>query len=110
MKTLRWTPLLLAVALVALPGCGDSTDPDEKRAVDAPFGKGLKYVDLQEGEGAAVQQGDVVEVRYVGKLKADLKEFDSNNGDKKDPLRFVVGDRSVVEGFDAGVVGMKAGG
>src|SRR5205823_9102174 len=92
MNTLRWTPVaLLAAALVVLPGCGDSTDPDEKRAVDAPSGNGLKYVDLQEGQGEALKAGEVAEVRYTGKLRTGLQEFDSNSGNGKPAFRFVVG-------------------
>jgi peptidylprolyl isomerase len=104
----RWpTPLLTAVLLL-LPGCGG--DPDEKRAIDAPFGGGLKYADLSEGEGEPVKDGDVVEVRYTARVKADRKPFEGNVNNDRPALRFVVGDHQVVQGFDAGVVGMKSGG
>jgi len=103
--------LLLAVALLALPGCGDKTDPDEKKAVEAPSGKGLKYYDMEEGDGKEeVKEGDLVEVRYRGKLKSGLEEFDTNIDNNKPVLRFVVGGGGVIQGFDAGVLGMKPGG
>ena len=111
MKLLRWTPLaLLAIALLVLPGCGDSGDPDEKKAVDAPSGGGLKYFDMQEGQGDPVKEGDTIAVRYTGKLKADGKQFDSNTEPGKKLLQFQVGAGAMIKGFDLGVVGMKPGG
>jgi FKBP-type peptidyl-prolyl cis-trans isomerase len=110
MNRLRWSPILLTVALLALPGCGDSTDPDEKKAVDVPDGRGLKILDMQEGQGEPLKQGDIAEVRYVGRLKADGKQFDSNLGEGKDLFSFQVGGGHVIQGWDLGVVGMKVGG
>jgi peptidylprolyl isomerase len=111
MNALRRTTLpLVVMALLVLPGCGDSGDPDEKKAIDAPSGSGLKYLDQKPGEGDEVRKGDIVAVRYTGKLKADGKQFDSNTGEGKEPLRFQVGSGSVVAGFDEGMLGMKPGG
>jgi peptidylprolyl isomerase len=102
-------PTLLLLAALLLPGCGDPGDPDEKRAVEAPYGQGLKYVDLLGGDGEPVKEGDVVEVRYTGMLHADGKPFEGA-AEGKPPLRFLVGNGDVVRGFDAGVVGMHPGG
>ena len=52
--------------------------------------------------GNMMRQTLGIEVRYVGRLKADGKQFDSNYGGKP-PLRFQVGSRGVVQGFDDGV-------
>jgi len=112
MKRSRRTSLL-AVALVLswLAGCADSGgDPDEKRAVDAPVGGGLKYLDLQVGQGDEVQDGDVIGVRYVGRLKADGKQFDENISGGKELRRFQVGSGQEIPGIDNGVLGMRVGG
>src|SRR5262249_49027033 len=110
MNVPRRPTLPLLAALLLLPGCGDPGDPDEKRAVEAPYGQGLKYVDLLGGDGEQVKEGDVVEVRYTGMLHADGKPFEGNAAEGKPPLRFLVGNGDVVRGFDAGVVGMHPGG
>src|SRR5947209_6022798 len=102
--------LPLLAALLFLTGCGDPGDPDEKKAVEAPYGQGLRYVDLLGGDGEPVRSGDVVEVRYTGMLHADGKPFEGNAAEGKPPLRFLVGNGEVVRGFDAGVVGMRPGG
>jgi peptidylprolyl isomerase len=67
-----------------------------------------KSEDLQLGEGEVAQKGDTVEVRYTGRLAANGKQFDSNVG--KEPLRFTLGARGVIEGWHQGVAGMKVGG
>jgi peptidylprolyl isomerase len=110
MKTLRWSWLPLLVVLVALPGCGDNSDPDEKRAVEVPGGTGLKFVDLQEGQGETLNHGDTAAVRYVGRLKDGGKQFDSNIGEGNPLFTFKVGSGQVIRGWDLGVIGMKVGG
>jgi len=56
------------------------------------------------GGGAAV--GDRVTVDYTGTL-GDGTIFDSSIG--KEPLTFVIGDGSVISGFDKAVMGMEVG-
>ena len=56
------------------------------------------------GSGAAV--GDAVTVHYTGKL-SDGTIFDSSYDGE--PLGFVIGDGSMIAGFDAAVRGMKVG-
>ncbi|MBI4014356.1 MAG: peptidylprolyl isomerase [Candidatus Aenigmarchaeota archaeon] len=53
-----------------------------------------------------VANGDKVYVNYTGMLD-DGTVFDSSDG--KESLAFVVGDGSMIKGFDSGVVGMKTG-
>lgn len=50
--------------------------------------------------------GDNVSVNYVGKLK-DGKVFDSS--ENRGPLDFEIGTQTVIEGFEAGVIGMEVG-
>jgi FKBP-type peptidyl-prolyl cis-trans isomerase len=73
---------------------------------------GLRYQDLKLGSGAAVTDGDTVEVHYTGWLDKGGgtrgKQFGSSLDGKK-PFRFKVGE-NVIAGFREGVVGMKPGG
>ncbi len=56
------------------------------------------------GSGAAV--GDSVQVHYTGSL-SDGTVFDSSEG--REPLSFVIGDGTMISGFDAAVRGMEVG-
>lgn len=51
-------------------------------------------------------QGDTVKVRYVGRL-ADGTVFDASPAER--PLRFILGKKEVIAGFDAAVTGMYRG-
>ncbi|UWR57418.1 FKBP-type peptidyl-prolyl cis-trans isomerase [Phaeobacter inhibens] len=53
-----------------------------------------------------VKSGDTVRIHYTGKL-TDGSVFDSSEG--REPLEFTVGSGQVIEGMDAGLVGMTAG-
>ncbi|MEE4242052.1 MAG: peptidylprolyl isomerase [Desulfopila sp.] len=50
--------------------------------------------------------GDKVTVHYTGKLQ-DGSIFDSTIGE--DPLEFTLGDGQLIDGFEAGVIGMSVG-
>lgn len=50
--------------------------------------------------------GDLVRVHYTGKL-TDGSIFDSSEG--REPLEFTVGAGQMIQGFDAGVMGMAIG-
>lgn len=70
---------------------------------------GLKYIDLETGNGAeATGPGQTVIVHYTGWLEDDTK-FDSSK-DRDDPFSFPLGVGLVIKGWDEGVVGMKIGG
>jgi FKBP-type peptidyl-prolyl cis-trans isomerase len=68
---------------------------------------GVLIHDLVVGEGDSVTTGRTVSVRYAGWLH-DGTEFDSNLEDA--PISFQVGRGDVIEGWDIGLVGMRAGG
>lgn len=71
-------------------------------------GSGLKYIDLQEGQGAEAQPGRTVSVHYTGWLENGSK-FDSSH-DRREPFSFQLGAGQVIRGWDEGVAGMKVGG
>lgn len=69
---------------------------------------GLKYEDIQEGDGAQAAKGQTVSVHYTGWLENGTK-FDSSK-DRNDPFQFRLGAGMVIRGWDEGVAGMKVGG
>lgn len=69
---------------------------------------GLKYEDIEEGNGDTAAAGMAVTVHYTGWLENGTK-FDSSL-DRNDPFRFNLGRGMVIKGWDEGVEGMKVGG
>ncbi|HEX6865091.1 MAG TPA: FKBP-type peptidyl-prolyl cis-trans isomerase [Thermoanaerobaculia bacterium] len=112
-KTLPHTltaALLAAVFPFLISACADSRNgkaaPAEAGEVVTPTG--LKYVDLEVGEGPEAVSGKAVEVHYTGWLENGTK-FDSSL-DRREPFTFRLGAGEVIEGWDQGVAGMKVGG
>jgi FKBP-type peptidyl-prolyl cis-trans isomerase len=68
--------------------------------------EGLTIITTTPGEAGA-KDGDIVWVHYTGKLK-DGTQFDSSH-DRDEPIRFVLGHRDVIQGWDLGIKGMKVG-
>ena len=68
----------------------------------------LVVTDVQIGEGEEVKEGDTVTVNYIGTLQ-NGQEFDSSYK-KGTSFSFKVGDDKVIEGWNKGMIGMKAGG
>lgn len=69
---------------------------------------GLKYVDLEVGEGPAAVSGKEVTVHYTGTFP-NGKKFDSSV-DRNEPFAFRLGAGQVIKGWDEGVAGMRIGG
>ena len=69
---------------------------------------GLKYIEIETGEGPSPEEGDVVQVHYVGTLE-DGTKFDSSY-DRGKPLEFTLGVGQVIAGWDEGIALMNVGG
>lgn len=69
---------------------------------------GLKYMDIEVGEGPAAVSGRQVTVHYTGTFP-DGKKFDSSV-DRNEPFTFELGAGHVIKGWDEGVAGMRIGG
>jgi FKBP-type peptidyl-prolyl cis-trans isomerase len=65
----------------------------------------LKVEILREGSGEESQSGNTLVVNYVGTLK-DGTKFDSSY-DRGEPFEFTLGQNSVIQGWEQGMVGMK---
>jgi peptidylprolyl isomerase len=81
-------------------------DLDLTKAITTP--SGLKYIDIEEGNGASPTQGQMVTVHYTGTLE-NGKKFDSSR-DRNQPFTFKIGVGQVIKGWDEGVSTMKVGG
>lgn len=69
---------------------------------------GLHLQELEEGDGARADSGDVVTVHYTGWLP-NGEQFDSSR-ERDEPLEVAIGYGQVIQGWDHGVVGMHEGG
>lgn len=68
---------------------------------------GLQVDVLVEGDGAVVASGDLVVVSYLGQIwGGDV--FDASYGTGT-PAAFTIGTGGLIEGWDAGVIGRRAG-
>jgi len=69
---------------------------------------GLRYVDIEQGDGAIPKQGQTVVVHYTGSL-ADGTKFDSSR-DRDRPFSFKLGEGQVIKGWEEGISTMQVGG
>ncbi len=115
----RWLSLgnLLLVSGFLSIGCGGDgsapTTPEPPAPappLDVPFG----FTDLEEGTGAAIEDGWLLAIAYTGWLYDPAapdnrgREFGSATADAPDSFRLGVG--QVIPGIDQGVAGMRVGG
>ena len=83
----------------------EETSMDLSNAVTTD--SGLKYIVIEEGNGASPQTGENVTVHYTGTLE-DGSKFDSSR-DRNRPFSFKLGVGQVIKGWDEGVADMKVG-
>ncbi len=123
MKKLRFIPVSLAVVSL-LVGASSAfawphKDESKKSTQEVyPLGPdadgfytsstGLKFKDIIKGDGPRPRAGQTVVVHYTGWLTNGQK-FDSSV-DRGEPFEFVLGNGSVIKGWDEGVKGMHIGG
>lgn len=69
---------------------------------------GVKYYDIEEGDGRVPNLGEEITVHYTGWLE-DGTRFDSSLLQGQ-PIPFVLGIGQVIPGWDEGFAGMKVGG
>ena len=98
-----------------LASSADSTPSDPADLVNEPtvslpteMPTELVITDITEGEGEAAVEGSTVYVYYVGVLSKDGDRFDGNFGG--DPYAVTLGTGAVIDGWDQGLIGVKAGG
>ena len=91
--------------LIAQNNIKEETSMDLSNAVTTD--SGLKYIVIEEGDGASPQTGENVTVHYTGTLE-DGSKFDSSR-DRNRPFSFKLGVGQVIKGWDEGVADMKVG-
>ena len=123
----------LTFGAIALAGCGQPPAAQKPPATSAPETQSnaqpaekptptptennsnsnnpmeLKIETTQQGTGdRVVKAGDTVSVQYTGKL-TDGTKFDSTADHGGQPFSFKVGAGQVIQGWDQGLLGAKAG-
>lgn len=73
---------------------------------------GLNYKDLKIGTGSAAKVGKIAVIHFVGWLNDNGKKGKEffNSYDRGKPVSFKLGTKKVLQGWNAGVAGMKVGG
>ena len=106
--------VLFALLMVAGPLLPPAFAVQDKKpaapsaALETVTPSGVRYVDLQLGQGDEAQLGKIVEVHYTGWLQ-DGTRFDSSR-DREHPFTFRLGTGDAIKGWDEGLLGMKVGG
>lgn len=84
----------------------------ERPEIDRPSGDipfELEIDDIVTGDGIEAVAGSKVEVHYVGVSFTTGAEFDAS-WNRGETFRFTLGRGQVIQGWDAGVTGMRVGG
>ena len=71
--------------------------------------KTLKVTDIEIGTGPVAREGKYVTLHYRGMLP-DGYIFDQTTKSGGKPIRFRLGEGSVIKGWEQGILGMKVGG
>lgn len=89
-----------------------ATKTAEKKDTSTSLGvrevQGVSIDDRKVGSGPGAKKGSKLDLRYIGKLTANNKVFDSNKSGK--PFSFKLGANEVIKGWDIGLQGISAGG
>lgn len=101
------TPTPGIKALAAAAGTNTKKKPVIKKPTGDPPSK-LVIVDIVKGKGPAAKSGDSLTADYAGTSWSTGKQFDASWG--KTPFTVALGQGQVIQGWDQGLAGMKAGG
>ncbi|KAI0661431.1 hypothetical protein C8Q70DRAFT_971440 [Cubamyces menziesii] len=85
----------------------EKAEKEKPKAQTKTVAGGVKVTDHKTGSGPQAKAGDMVSMRYIGKLE-NGKIFDQNTKGK--PFKFRLGKGEVIKGWDVGIVGMQPGG
>jgi FKBP-type peptidyl-prolyl cis-trans isomerase len=96
----------LLAAAVLLTSCKTAAPAPDEDVVEQ-YPDELQVEDVVKGTGETAALGLNVTVHYKGTLTSGVV-FDSSWG--KEPLRFRLGARRVIKGWDQGLMGMNVGG
>jgi peptidylprolyl isomerase len=66
----------------------------------------LVVEDLEPGQGAGVEEGDAVALKYVGVSFSTRQEFDDSWA-SGEPITLTLGAGNVIKGWEQGILGMK---
>lgn len=110
--------LLVLPALLILAGCGDKKT--ETTGTTAPTntapntggtltGDKVSVETTKPGTGDGAKEGDLLSMRYTGRLLKGGKQFDSNASGDKPAFNLVLGAGSVIKGWEEGLLGIKTG-
>ena len=95
--------------LVVFSWLGCATDQGQEQQFDhKAVLKEMQVEEISRGDGPSAEMGDRLHVRYMGKFE-NGKVFDTSE-QRGHVFEFRLGKREVIPGWDAGLVGMKAGG
>ena len=102
-------PKSFFLTLVLLGGCktAPAVAVDTGEDVVEQYPDELRVEDLRPGTGESALVGNTVTVHYRGTLTSG-QVFDSSL--THEPIRFRLGGRKVIKGWEQGLVGMKVGG
>lgn len=124
---MRRIPILIVIAAVATPLLLAQSRPVKRMTVQhrskpivnisrpskvtgdgISMPSGVRYWEIQSGEGNPATKGHAVKVLYTAWVE-NGKEFDSSTSADK-PTIFTIGAGQVIPGWEEGMEGMKAGG
>ncbi|MBO4591957.1 MAG: trigger factor [Eubacterium sp.] len=80
------------------------TDEQVQSKIDSILNEGIEYADLTENDEAA--EGDTAVIDFVGVLEGEEEPFEGGSATDQS---HVLGDGSMIPGFDEGIYGMKVG-
>jgi len=109
MKAMVKNILLLAVIVFSF-GLATGAWASEEAFQAGPGG--LRFKDLQMGQGPAAVTGQVATIQFVGWIDEGgtrgREMYNSRN--EGQPVSFVIGTEGVMQGWNEGVIGMRPGG